>query len=114
MPSDMPQASRSTSFKYVMKTRSEEYIFEIIESYNFCSKILIPIYMEIKNWEQQQKWLQKRNKNFCLEPMLDRDKENEKNNRLKDWKEENQKATIAAQKSITRNRWRVLGTILIH
>jgi hypothetical protein len=46
--------------------------------------------------------------------MLDRDKENEKNNRLKDWKEENQKATIAAQKSITRNRWRVLGTILIH
>ncbi len=39
----MLQAPRSTSFEYVMRTkRSEEYIFEIIESKEFWSTIMIP------------------------------------------------------------------------
>jgi hypothetical protein len=42
MPSDMPWASRSTGFKYVMKIKSEEYIYEIIELKKFCSTIMIP------------------------------------------------------------------------
>jgi hypothetical protein len=43
--------------------------------------------------------------------MLDKNKESKKNNRLKDCKRESQDTAIAAQQSITLNRWRVLGTI---
>jgi hypothetical protein len=43
--------------------------------------------------------------------MLDRDKENEKNNRFKDWIRENWKAAIVVQQYIAINRWRVLGAI---
>ncbi len=35
----------------------------------------------------------KKNVNFCLEPMLDRDREREENNRLRDWRRENRKET---------------------
>ncbi len=70
--------------------------------------------MKIKIWEWEQKWLQKRNKNFYLEPMSNRDKE-KKNNKLKNWRRENQEearqAIIATQQSITQNRWRGLGAI---
>ncbi len=42
MPSDMLWAPRSTSFEYVMRPRSEEYIFEMIESKEFWSIVMIP------------------------------------------------------------------------
>ncbi len=68
--------------------------------------------MGIKNWEQQQNWLLKRNMNFSLKPMSDRDRKREENNRLKDQKIENREevkeATIVAQQSITQNRWKGL------
>lgn len=47
---------------------------------------------------------------FCLEPMLDKDRKREGNNRLRDWRRENQEeakqVAIATQQSITQNRWR--------
>ncbi len=71
--------------------------------------------MGTKNWEQQQKWLQKINIFFCLEPMLDKDREKEENNRLRNQKIKNRKevikVVIAAQQSITHNRWRGFGAI---
>jgi hypothetical protein len=42
---------------------------------------------------------------FCLEPMLDKDRKREGNNRLRDWRRENQEeakqVAIATQQSIT-------------
>ncbi len=47
--------------------------------------------------------------------MSNRDREREKNNRLKDWRRNNQKevreAIITTQQSITQNRWRGFNTI---
>jgi hypothetical protein len=47
--------------------------------------------------------------------MLNRDKEREKNNKLRNWRKENQEeakeATIVTQQSITQNRWKGFGAI---
>ncbi len=53
MPSDMFWALRSTCFEYVMRIKgNEEYIFEIIESKEFWSIIMIlELYGNFKNWE---------------------------------------------------------------
>ncbi len=71
--------------------------------------------MKIKNWEWQQKWLQKRNMNFYLESISNRHREIEKNNRLRNQRRENQEeakeSVIVAQQSITQNRWKCLGAI---
>ncbi len=71
--------------------------------------------MKIKNWQWEQKWLQKRKNNLYLEPMLNRDKKRKKNNKLRNQRRKNQekakKATIATQQSITQNRWKGLGAI---
>ncbi len=52
---------------------------------------------------------------FYLEPMLNRDKKREENNRLTYWRKKNQKeakeVAIIAQQSITHNRWKGLGII---
>ncbi len=57
----------------------------------------------------------KKNRNFYLELMSNRDRKREENNRLrnqiKDNQEEAKKVAIAAQQSITHNRWKGLGTI---
>jgi hypothetical protein len=52
---------------------------------------------------------------LCLEPMTNRNKEREENNRLKDSRRETQEEAkevgITTQQSITHNRWKGFNTI---
>jgi hypothetical protein len=50
--------------------------------------------------------------------MSNKDREKEEDNRLRDWKKENQEeakeVVIIVRQSVTHNRWRGLGAFLIH